>query len=144
MNNLQDTIAAVDGVVVGTVSRVEFSLDNGLTMSRASISVQRVIKGGALPRDLVVTQIGGPVLAANGTPSGQPALGQMENDELLLKGDKVVLFLRTYHSHVTTLPDSGIIFVHDGFAVPEASSRFGAGIRGLTLPQLLALIDTNR
>jgi hypothetical protein len=144
MTNLQETIAAAHAVVVGTVSRVEFTYDNGLGRSRASISVEKIIKNGALPRDLVVTQIGGPVIVGNGTPSGQPALGQMENDELLLKGDKAVLFLRTHSGHTTTLPDSGIVFIQDGLAVPEAASRFGADIRGLTLPQLLALIDANR
>jgi hypothetical protein len=144
MTNLRETITAAHAVVVGTVTRVDFTYDNGLGRSRASISVERVLKDGALPRDLVVAQIGGPVIVGNGTPSGQPALGQMENDELLLKGDKAVLFLRIYEGHATTLPDSGIIFIQDGLAVPESSSRFGADIRGLTLAQLLALIDANR
>jgi hypothetical protein len=144
VTNLRETIAAAHAVVLGTVSRVEFSHDNGLGRSRASISVERVIKDAALPRDLVVTQIGGPVIVGNGTPSGQPALGQMENDELLLKGDKVLLFLRVGDGSASTLPGAGIIFIHDGLAVPEAANRFGADIRGLTLAQLLALIEANR
>jgi hypothetical protein len=139
--SLEETVASADAIVVGTVTRQEFSRPgDGPERSRASISVDTIIEDSPfLPDELVIDQTGGPVLGQNG-----PALFQLDVDELMLKGDKVVLFLRAGNGRISTLPGSGIVFIQDGLAVPEASSRFGADIRGLTLRQLLALIDANR
>jgi hypothetical protein len=138
--SLKETVATTDAIVVGTVSRQEFSRPgDGPEMSRVRVSVDTIIEDSALlPDELVIDQTGGPVLGQSG-----PALFQLDVDELMLKGDKVVLFLRSGNGRMWTLPGSGIVFIQDGLAVPEASNRFGADIRGLTLPQLLALIDAN-
>jgi hypothetical protein len=139
--SLKETVATADAIVAGTVSRQDFSRSgDGVERSRARISVDTIIKDSTvLPDELVIDQTGGPVLGQGG-----PALFQLDVDELMLKGDKGVLFLRASNGRIWTLPGSGIVFIQDGLAVPEASSRFAGDIRGLTLPQLLALIDANR
>jgi hypothetical protein len=73
--SLEETVATADAIVVGTVSRQEFSRSGeGLERSRASISVDTIIEDStSLPDELVIEQTGGPVLGQNG-----PALFQLD------------------------------------------------------------------
>lgn len=136
--SLRDAVAESTLIGTGRVMSVNFAPNpsGGMPLATSSVALDRVVKGEPVPT-LTIVQLGGPVAQETGG-----ALAQLNNDELLLPGDDVVLFLgRDSLGEWRPLPGAGIIFIESGLAVPEASNAFGTSLKGQTKAAVVAVIS---
>jgi hypothetical protein len=137
VTSLDEATDVAELVVYGKVVRTEFSVptDGELPLATSTIRVMRTGKGEA-PGEIVVRQVGGPILWAN---DGEGGLAYLSTDELVLAGDEVILSV--FHDGVayTTVPGRGVYFVRNG-TVATATSNPGVELNGLSADEALARI----
>jgi hypothetical protein len=120
-------------IVRGVVQEVHFSADpqGNIPQMTATVHVQAVGKGSVATPTIVVKQIGGPVAQ----PGGRGALVRLDEEELILSGDEVVLFVNREQSdgnEYRAVLGAGIFFVRIAQLAGEAAARYG--LEGQHLP----------
>jgi hypothetical protein len=132
--DLPSSVAAADLIVRVVVEGTTFQINpsGGLPIALSTVRVASVDKGAPGGDVIVVRQLGGPVAQPNGG-----ALARLDNDESILPGDDVVLFLqRASDGRYTTQPGTGVYFVRDGRAYAEEANPFGGQMSGLSVAEV--------
>ena len=98
----------------------------------STVRVTTVDKGNPGAGVIVVRQLGGPVAQANGG-----AFARLDNDEPILPGDDVVLFLQqASDSRYEAQPGTGVYFIRNGRAYAEEANPFGDQMSGLSVAEV--------
>jgi len=139
---LSGTLALSDLVVQGTVLNLSFARNpsGGMPTATATLSIDVVVRGQA-KSSIVVEQSGGPVAQDVGG-----ALVEDGDDQLILPGDRVVLFLRNDAAAGVYRPllGVGVMFIKpDGSVAAEDTNPFGGEINGRSINQVLAMLASS-
>lgn len=129
--DLPSAVQAADVILRGVVESTSFEINpsGGLPIALSAVRITSLDKGVPGGSVIVVRQLGGPVAQAKGG-----AFARLSNDESILPGDDVVLFLRAAaDGRYTTQPGTGVYFVRDGRAYAEEANPFGDQLSGLSV-----------
>ncbi len=131
--DLSTSASVADVIVRGVVEDTTFQINpsGGLPIALSTVRITAVEKGAPDGGVIVVRQLGGPVAQSNGG-----AFARLENDEPILSGDDVILFLqRGSDGRYTTQPGTGVYYVRDGKTYAEEANPFGDQMSGLSVAE---------
>lgn len=139
--DLPSAVEAADVVVRGVVEETTFEINpsGGLPIMRSSVRIATTGKGGLGGGSVVVVrQLGGPVAQPDGG-----AFARLDNDEPILPGDEVVLFLqRASDGAYAPQPGTGVYFIKEGRTYAEEANPFGEQVSGRTPDWLTSALDS--
>lgn len=138
--DLSAAVAAADVIVRGVVEDTTFEVNpsGGLPIMVSTVRIASVDKGTSGGSIIAVRQLGGPVAQPEGG-----AFARLENDEPILPGDDVILFLqRASAGHYTPQPGTGVYFVKGGRIYAEEANPFGDQMSGLSALELATSVES--
>jgi hypothetical protein len=140
LQDLPSSIAEADVIARGLVEQTTFQPNpsGGLPIALSSVRVTSIMKGKPGADTIVVRQLGGPVAGSKGG-----VFARLDNDESILPGDDVILFLLpTSDGAYTAQPSTGVYFVRDGRAYPERLNPFRGQLSGLAVDEASTMITS--
>lgn len=138
--NLPSAVAAADVIARGVVEDTTFEINpsGGLPIMLSTVRIVSIDKGTTDSGTIVVRQLGGPVAQSDGG-----AFARLDNDEPILPGDDVLLFLkRAPDGAFTTQPGTGVYFVRNGRMYAEEANPFGDQMSGRTTAEVMTTIES--
>jgi hypothetical protein len=138
--DLSSSVEAADVIVRGMVEDTTFEVNpsGGLPVMVSTVRIASVDKGTVTAGVVSVRQLGGPVAQPDGG-----AFARLDNDEPILPGDDVILFLqRASAGQYTPQPGTGVYFVKDGRTYAEEANPFGDQMSGLSATEVTKSIES--
>jgi len=121
---LKEAVAEANLVVVGRVTAISFARHEGGLVPRATVTlnVDATMKGDT-GSQLIITQLGGPVVWADEAREGRLV---SVDSELMLPGDEVLVLLASGGGAYSPVKAAGIYFLANGTVRPEENNPFYA------------------